>query len=53
VEQLAEARDGNPQTVAADVDRLVKLGLVERRSDGMIAVAFDAIEISLPLARVA
>jgi predicted transcriptional regulator len=53
VEQLAEASDSNPQTVAADVDRLVELGLVERRSDGTIAVPFDAIEILLPPARVA
>ena len=53
VEQLADFSAGSPETVAADVDRLVDLGLVERRHDGTISVPFDAIEILLPLARVA
>jgi predicted transcriptional regulator len=53
VEDLAETSGGRPETVAADVNRLVELGLVERRTNGTIWVPFDAIEILLPLARVA
>ncbi len=49
----AKAAGRNYSNVHADVARLAELGLVERTSDGSVSVPFEAVEIRVPLARVA
>lgn len=50
---LAKAAERNYSNVHTDVSRLEQLGLVERSDDGSVSVPFEAIEIRVPLARVA
>lgn len=50
---LAKAAERNYSNVHTDVARLEELGLVERAGDGSVSVPFEAVEILLPLARVA
>ena len=50
---LAKAADRNYSNVHTDVARLEWLGLVERAEDGAVSVPFEAVEIRVPLARVA
>jgi predicted transcriptional regulator len=50
---LARAAERNYSNVHADVSALESLGLLERSSDGTVSVPFEAIEIRMPLARVA
>ncbi|MGA0610156.1 MarR family transcriptional regulator [Caldimonas sp. KR1-144] len=50
---LAKAAARNYSNVHSDVARLEELGLVERVEDGGVSVPFDAVEIRVPLARVA
>lgn len=50
---LAKAAERNYSNVHTDATRLEKLGLIERTEDGAVSVPFDAVEILLPLARVA
>jgi predicted transcriptional regulator len=50
---LAKAAGRNYSNVHADVTRLETLGLIERTDDGAVTVPFDAIEILVPLAKVA
>lgn len=50
---LAKAAERNYSNVHTDVARLEELGLVERSEDGSVLVPFDAVEIHVPLARVA
>jgi len=50
---LAKAADRNYSNVHTDVTRLEELGLIERSEEGAVSVPFDAVEIRVPLARVA
>jgi len=50
---LAKAAGRNYSNVHADVVRLEELGLVERSEDSAISVPYEAVEILVPLARVA
>ncbi|RPH63788.1 MAG: MarR family transcriptional regulator [Burkholderiales bacterium] len=50
---LAKAAERNYSNVHSDVARLEELGLVERAGDGSVSVPFEAVEILVPLARVA
>jgi predicted transcriptional regulator len=50
---LAKAAARNYSNVHSDVARLEELGLVERTEEGSVSVPFDAVEILVPLARVA
>ena len=50
---LAKAAERNYSNVHTDVSRLEELGLIERSEDAAISVPFAAIEILVPLARVA
>lgn len=50
---VAKAAERNYSNVHTDVSRLEELGLVERAGDGSVSVPFDAVEIRVPLARVA
>jgi predicted transcriptional regulator len=50
---LAKAAVRNYSNVHTDISRLEELGLAERSDDGSIWVPFDAVEIRVPLARVA
>lgn len=50
---LAKAAARNYSNVHADITRLEELGLVERDEDGNILVPFTAVEIRMPLAKVA
>ena len=45
VKALAAAAGRNYSNVHTDVDRLIFLGLVERRPDGAVCVPFDEIDI--------
>lgn len=53
VNALAKAAERNYSNVHTDVARLEELGLVERTDDGAVHVPYDAVEILVPLARVA
>jgi len=50
---LAKAAERNYSNVHADVARLEELGLIERTEEGTVSVPFEAVEILVPLARVA
>lgn len=50
---LAKAAERNYSNVHADVSRLEELGLIERTEEGAVSVPFEAIEILVPLAKVA
>ena len=50
---LAKAAERNYSNVHTDIARLEELGLVERGEDATVCVPYDAVEILLPLARVA
>jgi predicted transcriptional regulator len=50
---LAKAAQRNYSNVHGDVARLEELGLIERGDDGRVSVPFEAVEIRVPLARVA
>jgi len=50
---LAKAAERNYSNVHADIARLEELGLIERSAEGSVSVPFDAVEIRVPLARVA
>ena len=50
---LAKAAERNYSNVHTDIARLEELGLVERNEDGAVTVPFDAVEIRVPLAKVA
>ena len=50
---LAKAAERNYSNVHTDVVRLEELGLVERGDEGAVSVPYEAVEILLPLARVA
>ena len=50
---LAKAAARNYSNVHTDITRLEELGLVERSEDGNILVPFTAVEIRMPLAKVA
>ena len=50
---LAKAAERNYSNVHTDIARLEELGLVERVEDGSVSVPYDAVEIRVPLARVA
>lgn len=50
---LAKAATRNYSNVHTDITRLEELGLVERSEDGNILVPFTAVEIRMPLAKVA
>lgn len=50
---LAQIARRDPGEVEADVARLEELGLVERGDGDALSVPFDAVEILVPLARVA
>ena len=50
---FAKAADRNYSNVHKDVTRLEELGLIERSEEGTVSVPFDAVEIRVPLARVA
>lgn len=50
---LAKSAERNYSNVHTDIGRLELLGLVERAADDSIFVPFEAVEIRLPLAKVA
>jgi predicted transcriptional regulator len=50
---LAKAAERNYSNVHTDIARLEELGLVERDEASSVMVPFDAVEIRVPLARVA
>ena len=50
---LAKAAERNYSNVHTDVSRLKELGLIERTDEGAVSVPFEAVEIRVPLARVA
>lgn len=50
---LAKASGRNYSNVHADIARLIELGLVDRNDDDTVEVRFDAVDIHMPLARVA
>jgi len=50
---LAKASERNYSNVHTDIARLEELGLVERSGEAAVSVPFDAVEIVVPLARVA
>jgi predicted transcriptional regulator len=50
---LAKSSGRNYSNVHGDIGALDTLGLVERSDDGCVSVPFSAVEIRLPLARVA
>lgn len=53
VEELARQAECSPAAVGVDVARLAELGLIDPAPDGAVSVPFDAVEILVPLARVA
>ncbi len=50
---LAKTAGRNYSNVHADIRRLEELGMVERTADDAVTVPFDAVEIRVPLAKVA
>jgi predicted transcriptional regulator len=50
---LAKAAERNYSNVHGDVARLELLGLIERTEEGTVHVPYEAIEILVPLAKVA
>jgi predicted transcriptional regulator len=52
-QKLAQLARRDPAEVKSDVARLEELGLVERGEANALSVPFDAVEILVPLARVA
>ena len=50
---VAKAAERNYSNVHTDVARLEELGLIERGDDGSVSVPFEAVEILVPLDRVA
>jgi len=53
IDELARHAERDPVTAGADVARLGELGLIDQAPDGSVSVPFDAVEIQVPLARVA
>ncbi len=50
---LAKIAGRNYSNVHADIRRLEELGMVERTADDAVTVPFDAVEIRVPLAKIA
>lgn len=50
---LAKSAERNYSNVHADVGRLEQIGLIERTNEDAVLVPYEAVEIRLPLARVA
>jgi predicted transcriptional regulator len=53
VDELARTAGRDSAHVGVDVVRLAELGLIDCAPNGTVSVPFDAVEILLPLARVA